>query len=204
VSNPRKPGIHVAWTTITYRSVALLVLGFAAIGRVARPSVLFFLPNTELWVPRPCAFGKGGHDAVDRMRCYTQRSASLPNAHRLHFVTYSCCRKSHSASSPVPALRKLREGRGTPILGSSAENHRPGHPPKAGHADLKRGGRGRAAGVRGSRLVLHRHGLGIDGLLASDALQSGQDSSILVLVALHGETALLVAIRPSQADVMFL
>ena len=44
-----------------------------------------------------------------------------PDAHRLHFTTYSCCRKSHSASCPVPALRKLREGRGTPILGSSAK-----------------------------------------------------------------------------------
>ena len=27
----RKPGIHVAWTTITYRSVALLILAVAAV-----------------------------------------------------------------------------------------------------------------------------------------------------------------------------
>jgi hypothetical protein len=33
-SNQRKPGIHVAWTTITYRSVALLILAFAAIAFV--------------------------------------------------------------------------------------------------------------------------------------------------------------------------
>ena len=30
MSNPRKPGIHIAWTTITYRSVALLILIIAA------------------------------------------------------------------------------------------------------------------------------------------------------------------------------
>jgi len=31
VSSNRKPGIHVAWTTVTYRSVALIVLAFAAV-----------------------------------------------------------------------------------------------------------------------------------------------------------------------------
>ncbi|MGC2476545.1 MAG: hypothetical protein WA485_19565, partial [Candidatus Sulfotelmatobacter sp.] len=30
-SNDRKPGIHVAWTTVTYRSVALLVLAVLAV-----------------------------------------------------------------------------------------------------------------------------------------------------------------------------
>jgi len=34
-SNNRKPGIHVAWTTITYRSVALLILAVGAIFFVA-------------------------------------------------------------------------------------------------------------------------------------------------------------------------
>ncbi|HYM77721.1 MAG TPA: hypothetical protein VE377_17235 [Candidatus Dormibacteraeota bacterium] len=34
-SNDRKPGIHIAWTTITYRSVALLVLAIGAIFFVA-------------------------------------------------------------------------------------------------------------------------------------------------------------------------
>ncbi len=31
----RKPGIHVAWTTVTYRSVALLILAVAAIFFIA-------------------------------------------------------------------------------------------------------------------------------------------------------------------------
>ncbi len=34
-SNDRKPGIHIAWTTITYRSVALLILAVAAIFFIA-------------------------------------------------------------------------------------------------------------------------------------------------------------------------
>jgi len=46
-SNNRKPGIHIAWTTITYRSVALLILAAAAITflamRVAFPQ---FTQNT--------------------------------------------------------------------------------------------------------------------------------------------------------------
>jgi K+-transporting ATPase A subunit len=31
----RKPGIHVAWTTVTYRSVALLILGVAVVFAIA-------------------------------------------------------------------------------------------------------------------------------------------------------------------------
>jgi len=45
-------------------------------GRVAQPFNLFFLPVPELWVPRPCAFCKGGHDAADTMGFHAQRPAS--------------------------------------------------------------------------------------------------------------------------------
>jgi len=46
-SSNRKPGIHVAWTTITYRSVALLILAVAAIFFVAmRVAFPQFTQNT--------------------------------------------------------------------------------------------------------------------------------------------------------------
>jgi len=46
-SNNRKPGIHIAWTTITYRSVALLVLAVCAIFFVAmRVTFPQFTQNT--------------------------------------------------------------------------------------------------------------------------------------------------------------
>src|SRR5262249_57017232 len=34
-SNNRKPGIHIAWTTITYRSVVLMILAVAAIAFIS-------------------------------------------------------------------------------------------------------------------------------------------------------------------------
>ena len=47
VSNDRKPGIHIAWTTITYRSVALLVLAIASIAFIAmRAAFPQFTQNT--------------------------------------------------------------------------------------------------------------------------------------------------------------
>jgi hypothetical protein len=46
-SNDRKPGIHIAWTTITYRSVALLIFAFAAIAFIAmRVAFPQFTQNT--------------------------------------------------------------------------------------------------------------------------------------------------------------
>lgn len=46
-SNNRKPGIHIAWTTITYRSVALVILAFLAITFVAmRVAFPQFTQNT--------------------------------------------------------------------------------------------------------------------------------------------------------------
>jgi hypothetical protein len=46
-SNNRKPGVHIAWTTITYRSVALLVLAVCAIFFVAmRVTFPQFTQNT--------------------------------------------------------------------------------------------------------------------------------------------------------------
>ena len=46
-SNNRKPGIHVAWTTVTYRSVALLILAIAAVFFIAmRVAFPQFTQNT--------------------------------------------------------------------------------------------------------------------------------------------------------------
>ena len=50
-------------------------------------------------------------------------------------------------------------------------------------------------------LVLDRHGIRVDCFLARHAFERGEDSSVLVLVALDREAALLVTIRPSHADV---
>jgi len=49
VSSPnRKPGIHVAWTTVTYRSVALLLLGVAVIFFVAMRAAFPQFTDTSL------------------------------------------------------------------------------------------------------------------------------------------------------------
>lgn len=55
-----------------------------------------------------------------------------------------------------------------------------------------------------AKLVLHRHGVGIDGLFTGDAFEAGEDAAVVVLVALHGEAALLVAILPGEADEVLL
>src|ERR1700685_76617 len=55
-----------------------------------------------------------------------------------------------------------------------------------------------------SNLILNRHSVGVHGFLPRNAFQSSQDAAIVVLVALHGESALFVAIDPSQPDVVFL
>src|SRR5881394_3639803 len=53
-------------------------------------------------------------------------------------------------------------------------------------------------------LVLDVHGGGIHCLLTGDSLQSGKYSPIFVLVALHCQAALFIAICPSHADEVFL
>ena len=46
-SNNRRPGVHIAWTTITYRSVALLILAVCAIFFIAmRVAFPQFTQNT--------------------------------------------------------------------------------------------------------------------------------------------------------------
>ena len=52
--------------------------------------------------------------------------------------------------------------------------------------------------------VLHCHGVGVHSLLAGNALESGQHSSIIILVTLHGETALVVTVDPCQTYKMLL
>ena len=53
-------------------------------------------------------------------------------------------------------------------------------------------------------LVLHRHRFGVYRLLTGDTFQSCEDATVLVLVALHGEAALLFAIYPGQPNEVFL
>ncbi len=54
----------------------------------------FFLPVLKLWVPRSCAFCKGGHDAAEYygfvMPIGLHRNHG---AHHLHFITNSCYRR---------------------------------------------------------------------------------------------------------------
>jgi len=70
-------------------------------GRVARASV-FFLPVTELWVPRPCVLGKGGSDAACTMGFVMPSGLHRTyGAHHLHFITCSCYRR-------LPFLRTAR------------------------------------------------------------------------------------------------
>src|SRR5580693_4810142 len=49
--------------------------------------------------------------------------------------------------------------------------------------------------------VLHRHRFGIHGFLSCDSLKSSQNSSVVILVSLHGEAAFLVTIGPRQTDI---
>jgi hypothetical protein len=53
-------------------------------------------------------------------------------------------------------------------------------------------------------LIFDGHCLGIDGFLAGDSFEAGEDATIVVLIALHGEAAFLVAVLPGEADEMFL
>src|SRR5271166_1824362 len=52
--------------------------------------------------------------------------------------------------------------------------------------------------------VFDRHRGRINGFLAGDSLQPGQNAAIFVLVALHGEAALLISIRPGHTDKVLL
>ena len=56
----------------------------------------------------------------------------------------------------------------------------------------------------GTRLVLDRHGVRIDGLLAGNAFQSSQNTSVFILVALHRQTALFVTVGPGHTDKVLL
>jgi hypothetical protein len=53
-------------------------------------------------------------------------------------------------------------------------------------------------------LVLNGHGVGVYSFLAGNAFKAGEHSPIIVFVALHGEAALLIAVRPGQADEVLL
>ena len=57
-------------------------------------STLPLLPIEELWVPRPCAFCKGGYDAADTMGFVMPSGLHRTyGAHHLHFITTSCYRR---------------------------------------------------------------------------------------------------------------
>jgi hypothetical protein len=53
-----------------------------------------------------------------------------------------------------------------------------------------------------SSLVLDGHRLGIYGLFSGDSFETGEDATIVVLVALHGESAFHIAGGPGQANKM--
>lgn len=59
-------------------------------------------------------------------------------------------------------------------------------------------------GLDDLQLVLHRHGVGVDRLLARHAFEGGEDAAVFVFVALHGEATFFVAIGPGESDVVFL
>ena len=54
---------------------------FRAAGRVARPFIMDFLSHSELWVPRPCVFCKGGYDAAATMNCQCLAVYIVSTAH---------------------------------------------------------------------------------------------------------------------------
>ena len=60
---------------------------------------LFSVTVLKLWVARPCVLCKGGYDAAD-----SGGSSRVIRVLRA---------KSFTVGSPVPALRNIREGRGT-------------------------------------------------------------------------------------------
>ncbi len=60
-------------------------------GREARPLSLVFLSISELGVPRPCGFCKGGHVAADSIRLSMPADLHRTyGAHHLLFITSSC------------------------------------------------------------------------------------------------------------------
>jgi hypothetical protein len=52
--------------------------------------------------------------------------------------------------------------------------------------------------------ILNRKSICINSLLSGNSLKSRQNSAILVLIALHCQSAFLIAIRPSQTDEVLL
>ena len=65
----------------------------------------------------------------------------------------------------------------------------------------KRAGTQRGKNIVGSVLNGHRHG--INGLLARDAFQSGENPTVLILIALHRKATFFVSVCPGKADKMF-
>ena len=53
-------------------------------------------------------------------------------------------------------------------------------------------------------LVLHGHRVGVHSLLAADAFETGKDTPVFILVALHGQATLLVAGSPGEAHEVLL
>jgi len=106
----------------------------------------FFLPFIKLWVPRPCVLCKGGYDAAGIVvvmraglhRIYGANICTLsPRAkpglyrgmlagERFLFATAQPEYQTHVVGGRVPALRNLRERRGT-------------HRPHKGRATRRRG-----------------------------------------------------------------
>lgn len=74
------------------------------------PAFLFFFPVPELRVPRPCVFGKGGYDAADTILVLVYSHPAL-------------------YAFAMPALRNVREGRGTHWVAYAKEIKSVGHPP---------------------------------------------------------------------------
>ena len=77
--------------------------------RVAHPlCVVLFCPVSKPWVPRSCAFCKGGYDAADIMGCYAERPDRTYGAFEIESRE-----KISLQATVVPALRKESEERGT-------------------------------------------------------------------------------------------
>ena len=55
--------------------------------------ILISFPISELWVPRPCVFCKGGYDAACTMGLMPSGLHRTYGAHHLHFITWSCYRR---------------------------------------------------------------------------------------------------------------
>jgi hypothetical protein len=93
-------------------------------GRVARRSV-FSPPVSELWVPRSCVLGKGGHEAACTMKFIMPSGLHRTyGAHHLHFITCSCYRRLPflgSAHSRVAWLRRCRRSWYPPFAKSAKD-----------------------------------------------------------------------------------